>query len=75
MNILRSKIRPPSDNARYSLISSNFEPLRKEQLEERLNCLINERKFRNMSHNIKKSYNIKQKCPALTKTTNNSDTD
>ena len=53
MNILRSKIRPPNDNARYSLISSNFEPLRKEQLEERLNCLINERKFKNMSHNKK----------------------
>ena len=47
---LRSIKKQPNENAIYSLISSILESLSKDQLEERLNYLVNEEKLKNKPH-------------------------
>ena len=44
---LRSIKKQPNENAIYSLISFILESLSKDQLEERLNYLVNEKKLKN----------------------------
>ena len=50
---LRSNKKQPNENARYSLASSKLEWLNKEQLEERLNCLVKEEELRNTTQRKK----------------------
>ena len=50
---LRSNKKQPNENARYSLTSSKLEWHNKEQLEERLNCLVNEEELRNTTQQKK----------------------
>ena len=52
-----------NENAIYSLISSSLELLSKEQLEERLNCLVNKGKLKNKPHNRKNSYYMETNEP------------
>ena len=56
ISTLRSNKKQPNENAIYSLISSKLESLSKDQLEERLNCLVNEEKLKSKPHNGKNSY-------------------
>ena len=53
---LRSNKNHPNENVIYSVISYKLESLSKDQLEERLNCLVNEEKLKNKPHNGKSSY-------------------
>ena len=55
---LRSNKKQPNENTIYSLISSNSKSLSKEQLEEPLNCFVNEEKLENKPHNALNSYYI-----------------
>ena len=56
ISTLRSNNKQPKEDAIYSLISSKLESLSKDQLEERLNYLVNEEKLKNKPHNGKSSY-------------------
>ena len=55
------------------LISSKLESLSKEQLDERLNFLVNEEKLKNKPHNGKNSYDMETICSLLLKRPSNTD--
>ena len=55
---LRSNKKQPNENTIYSLISPKLESLSKDQLEERLNCLVIEENLKNKPHNGKNFYYI-----------------
>ena len=57
---LRSNKKQPNENAIYSLISSKLGSISKDQLEERLNCPVNEQKLKSKPHNGKGSYYLEK---------------
>ena len=57
ISTLRSYKKQPNENELYSLISSNLEPLSKEQL----NCLVNELKLKNKPDNGRNYYYMEKK--------------